>query len=476
MTSPAPIFVMSFNRPDYLRAVLASLRAQTGSDIEGRDIYLFQDGAVNAVSGLRHATDEDIAASVAVFREAFPRGTVMEAPANLGVALNFDRAETFGFETLGAESIVFLEDDMVLAPHYLQMLDALTATHADDPRVGYVAAYGNHHVRDLAEQRARRHEIALLYHNWAFALYRRHWLLVRPHVRAYLDLVTGVDYRLRDGPRIRALFQSWGYANRGTSQDVAKTLACCREGVVKINTVTCNARYIGKEGLHMRPEDYGRLRFADTTLYPEPVLDWAPLDDDSHGRLLSAQLAWAEVPRAPVTIRDTDFIRAVYRGLLGRAPDPSGQEAMLELLRRGEPPERVLRTILKSREFRQRTAAALAEAAPAGTAASAPATQTATETGDREAGPARGERPAREKPVRERPVREKPVREKPARERPLREKPVRDQAARERPARERPDRERPDREKPAREKPRRDRPERPDRPGRAARTETGDGQ
>jgi hypothetical protein len=236
MTSPAPIFVMSFNRPDYLRAVLASLRAQTGSDIDGRDIYLFQDGAVNAVSGLRHATDEDIAASVAVFREAFPRGTVMEAPGNLGVALNFDRAETFGFETLGAESIVFLEDDMVLAPHYLQMLDALTATHADDPRVGYVAAYGNHHVRDLAEQRARRHEIALLYHNWAFALYRRHWLRVRPHVPGHRRRLPAARRAADPGavpvlglcqPRhLAGCGQDAGLLPRGRGQDQYRDLQC----------------------------------------------------------------------------------------------------------------------------------------------------------------------------------------------------------------------------------------------------------
>ena len=49
---------------------------------------------------------------------------------------------------------------------------------------------------------------------------------------------------------------SWGFNSPGTSQDAAKTIACCLVGVVKINTFVCNGRYIGKWGVHMNPAIY----------------------------------------------------------------------------------------------------------------------------------------------------------------------------------------------------------------------------
>src|SRR4029079_742033 len=102
MTSPgarkirSPIFIMSFNRPDYLSQVLKSLVEQVPADINNRKVVLFQDGAVNLVSQKRRARDEDILACIDVFRTAFPDGEIQASSVNLGVALNFDRAEQYG--------------------------------------------------------------------------------------------------------------------------------------------------------------------------------------------------------------------------------------------------------------------------------------------------------------------------------------------------------------------------------------------
>ena len=182
-SQPVPIVVMSFNRPEYLVQVLDSLMAQAGCGIDSRPVYLFQDGLRNPFSNRAHGKQELIEESVEAFVRRVPHGTVMASPHNLGVALNFERAERFVFEELAAPSAIFLEDDMVLSPHYIATMERLLEAHADDARVGYVAAYGDYTL-PLAEQVKNISGLLAMHHNWAFALYRRQWERMRPFVEA----------------------------------------------------------------------------------------------------------------------------------------------------------------------------------------------------------------------------------------------------------------------------------------------------
>jgi hypothetical protein len=65
-----PIVVISANRPDYLREVLASLAAQQGVGIAGREVLLFQDGARHPRSGRLAAGPAAIAAGRAALLHA----------------------------------------------------------------------------------------------------------------------------------------------------------------------------------------------------------------------------------------------------------------------------------------------------------------------------------------------------------------------------------------------------------------------
>ncbi len=135
-----PVVVIAFDRSDYLRLTLESLVAQVGAEVERRPIYLFQDGAVNDFSGRQHCDPATVAANVAIFQSIIPHGTAMPAPANLGVARNFQRAENFVFQELQSEAAIFLEDDLVLGPYYLKTLAKLIGLALGDDRIGYVAA------------------------------------------------------------------------------------------------------------------------------------------------------------------------------------------------------------------------------------------------------------------------------------------------------------------------------------------------
>jgi hypothetical protein len=176
------------------------------------------------------------------------------------------------------------------------MVDRLLTANADNPQVGYVAAYGNH-MLSAAEQRAAAGSLIMMQHNWGFGLYRRQWLAMQPHMQQYLDLVRNDNYRRRDHAAIRALYASWGFGIASTSQDTAKSLACCLTRSVKINTAACFASYIGEYGLHMEPNLFDRAGFARTVVYDGPIPDIAPVDDAVFHALRAAMLAWAGKPK-----------------------------------------------------------------------------------------------------------------------------------------------------------------------------------
>jgi hypothetical protein len=74
--------VISFNRPGYLRRVLASLEAQT--QVDDAEYWLFQDGAVNRFSGVPHGKQEDVEACRALFdRARLPNKHVTHWPDNV---------------------------------------------------------------------------------------------------------------------------------------------------------------------------------------------------------------------------------------------------------------------------------------------------------------------------------------------------------------------------------------------------------
>jgi tetratricopeptide (TPR) repeat protein len=266
----SPILVMAFNRPDYLATTLESLMRQQGVDIGARRIFLFQDGGRNLASGRVACGDDVIRANIDIFCRIVPHGIPLPTYHNLGIAMNFDRAERFAFEELAADAAVFLEDDLELGPFYLATLDRLIGMALADERIGYVAAYGDPRA-PLAAQRASPARLIPMGHNWAFGLTRRQWLKQRPYVEQYLAIVRGQDYGRRDHDRIIDLFHSWGLGAPGSSQDIAKSHACILTGTAKVSTYGCYGRYIGRQGVHFNDAIFEKLGFAGTQIIEEDL-------------------------------------------------------------------------------------------------------------------------------------------------------------------------------------------------------------
>lgn len=288
-----PVAVMAFDRPAYLARVLQSIARQRPSGRLKPRYFLFQDGAVSPRTGAKFADPAAVAASAAVFRRYLPQGVVVDVAHNLGVAMNFDRAERLLFDEMGYEFAIFLEDDMVLQDYYFDILGELMELCAAREDVGMVSAYGFQLDMPLEEQRRRSRELCLMNeHNWAFGLTARCWRARDRVIAPYLDLVRDIDYRDRGCRKneILAFQQSLGRIGVGylSSQDSIKNMACEILGIWRLNTITNNALYIGRKGEHMNEEKFMRRGYARTVLFDAPHGGFEPPDVETLRRLAVA--------------------------------------------------------------------------------------------------------------------------------------------------------------------------------------------
>ena len=304
----SPIVIMSFNRPQMLAKVLDSLKAQLGVALDERNVFLFQDGAVNLYSRIRYSSDELIQASIAEFTKRFPKGQVMAASHNIGVCENFFRAENFVFGALGAECAYFFEDDLVLGPHYLETMEKVRGWAQQTDDVAYFSCYGDYYA-DAERARTHGREFCQMDHQWGFGLFRAKWLAMQDLLRPYYGTVMGSDYNRRDHRQVFGLYEALDIAPEATSQDAAKALCCARLGFTRLNTVGTFAQYIGATGLHMTEADFEKLGFQKAVLRTDEMT--SPRFPTGEGRGLLRE----NFLRKHSAIR-----RESFAGLLSNAP------------------------------------------------------------------------------------------------------------------------------------------------------------
>ena len=282
-----PIAILSFDRPDYLDQVLASLAVQVS---EADEIILVQDGAYNPLSGKIRGDASRIEECVALFRRMIPWGQVMQSPENLGINQNYERIEQYLFAERKVEAALILEDDLVLSPNYLTVIGQLLSFARDDPRIAYVSAYGDLWGNSRMQAQYAS-ELRPMHENWGAAQTRQSWLAERPLRAAWYELVRGCDYVERNHSAIRSMYASRGWTCRATSQDSVRWLAAVDRGAVRITTALCHARYIGERGVHCTPEHFQNCNFDKTSMFGGAPPELRKPTDEDIGRWLAMETA-----------------------------------------------------------------------------------------------------------------------------------------------------------------------------------------
>jgi len=135
------IALISYSRDEYFQLVYPTVIHQKifGKKVsECYDIYIFQDGlAVDSNPEVAREHRRLQNRILGLHRE--DRVHIQEK--NLGVARHFDYIENFLFLENNYDYVAFFEEDMILAPGYMQIIDLMGEKFWKDPRIGMVSGF-----------------------------------------------------------------------------------------------------------------------------------------------------------------------------------------------------------------------------------------------------------------------------------------------------------------------------------------------
>lgn len=130
---PAPLVLFAFNRPDHLERTIASV---SQNPLAARTpLIAFSDGAATESDGSRVAQVRRVLKGV----RGFASVEVVERPDNLGLARSVISGVTEVLEAHGRA--VVLEDDLLVSPRFLGVMNDLLESYAEQERVFSVTGY-----------------------------------------------------------------------------------------------------------------------------------------------------------------------------------------------------------------------------------------------------------------------------------------------------------------------------------------------
>ena len=286
------ILLLGFNRVDYFGQTLAALQANEAA--HDCDLHVYLDGGDGA-------RQEEIVALVKA--STFENVNYVLRDRNWGIGRHLIDARRTLFDELNYERVILLEDDMILAPSYIQSVLELSQWSQQFCDVGTVMAY-NINGDSLEQQQSQLdHVIATNRHFWGYVLTNDVWQIIKPIVYDFESkYLMNTSYAKRSHFRIRWMFmRSWMSKKRQTrsgkrmvpdeclsapfpkiprksptSQDAITALALWHHGFTRITTRVSRAQYIGVEGFSFSPEVYAKMGFEDQNTPDLSTLTQAP--------------------------------------------------------------------------------------------------------------------------------------------------------------------------------------------------------
>ena len=169
----SPILLFVYNRPGHTREAVESLLRNPLA--RGSELFIYSDGV----------KDETASPEVEAVRRyvrgicGFKKITLVERENNWGLARNIIDGVTSVVNRYG--KVIVLEDDLVVAPHFLEFMNDALETYKDEPRVGHIQAYdftGNPSLPDTF--------LIKWTGSWGWATWKRAWTNFNPDGKALL--------------------------------------------------------------------------------------------------------------------------------------------------------------------------------------------------------------------------------------------------------------------------------------------------
>lgn len=128
----APILLFVYNRPEHVRRnIQALLKNELAAESE---LFIYSDAAKDETS---QAAVKEVRAFIQSI-QGFKKITITERAENWGLARSIIDGVTTQINRYGR--VIVLEDDLVVAPHFLQFMNDALETYRDEERVGHIQA------------------------------------------------------------------------------------------------------------------------------------------------------------------------------------------------------------------------------------------------------------------------------------------------------------------------------------------------
>lgn len=172
MTAPVILFV--YNRPAHTRQAIESLlhnelAAET-------DLFVYSDAARSESD--RKAVEE--VRQIIHDIQGFKQTVIIERAKNQGLAQNIIEGVTDIVNRYG--QVIVLEDDLVVAPYFLQFMNDALDTYRDEPQVGHIQACDFTHDPTLPDT-----FLIKFTGSWGWATWKRAWQYFNPDGKALLE-------------------------------------------------------------------------------------------------------------------------------------------------------------------------------------------------------------------------------------------------------------------------------------------------
>ena len=170
----APILLFVYNRPEHVRLGVASLLA---NDLAGEsELFVFSDAAKDEASKSEVSEVRRFVRSI----EGFKAVHIVERTENWGLAHSIIDGVTQMLERY--DRVIVLEDDLVLAPYFLQFMNDALETYKDEDRVGHIQAC------DFTQNPMLPDTFLIQWTgSWGWATWRRAWRHFNPDGRQLLE-------------------------------------------------------------------------------------------------------------------------------------------------------------------------------------------------------------------------------------------------------------------------------------------------
>lgn len=174
MMTCAPILLFVYNRPEHTRRCIESLTRNALA--ANSTLYIYADGAKDTTQ--QSAVDE--VRSYLRTISGFKTMNLIERKDNWGLARNIIDGVTTQVNRYG--KVIVLEDDLVVAPYFLQFMNDALETYKDEPKVGHIQAC------DFTQDPSLPETFLIKWTgSWGWATWERAWKHFNPNGKALLE-------------------------------------------------------------------------------------------------------------------------------------------------------------------------------------------------------------------------------------------------------------------------------------------------